>query len=132
MIGERIADKAWIAADGSLIHHGLSTTHQEFALRHLRETEAFRRTGNVNRDMLRAEDILLRRGWVRVQYYSFGGLGLQGSAGALRARGHVALSLLPRPRRAYLMTWPGNLTRMFLPEQFAEIGLFRSTARVRM
>lgn len=120
---ERIIDKAWIAADGTLIHHGLGTSHQEWAVRHLRGTKGFRRSGNLNRDMLRAERALLGRGWIRVQYFEFGGLGLNGSTKALKARGHVALRLLPRPRRVYRMVWPTNQTGLFLPKQYAGIGL---------
>jgi len=121
---ETIVDKAWITEEGKIEHHGPGTTHQEFALRYLKNTDRkFKPTGNVNQDQLRAEDVLLRRGWIRVQVYSFDGLGLQGSQEAISARGYLALQLLPRPRRVYVMIFPENETTLYTAEQLAEIGL---------
>lgn len=111
--GEEIVDKFWIDAEGKLIHHGLYRTHQEVALDYLREHEAFRVTKDRVRDMLRAEAMLLRRGFIRGQVYAQEGLGLQGKPAAIRAHGAVALSLVPRPRRLYVAAWPGGETSIY-------------------
>lgn len=120
---ETITDKAWITEDGRIEHHGPATTHQEFALRLLRDDSRFKSSGNTNRDQLAAEDILLRSGWIRVQVYAQDGLGLQGLPEAVSARGHLALQLLPKPRRIYIMLFPDNETTLYGGDQLSEAGL---------
>ena len=104
--GERIIDKFWVTCDGRLVHQGPYVTHQEYALDFLRKNEGFAVTHDRNRDRLRAEAALLARGWLRGQVYDVDGLGLQGKPRAVKAHGAVALSLVPRPRRLYIQSWP--------------------------
>jgi hypothetical protein len=111
--GEEIVDKAWIDASGDLVHHGCWRTHQEVALEHLRLRRGFQTSGDLNKDRLRAESVLLGEGWIRVQCYAGGGLGLQGGAAAIRARGYRALELVPKPRRVYVMVWPDNAVSLY-------------------
>jgi hypothetical protein len=111
--GERIVDKCWISDRGTLIHHGLYRTHQDVALDFLRENEAFKVTQDRNADKLKAESILLVRGFLRCQVYADDGLGLQGTTRAVRAHGATALTLVPRPRRLYFADWPGGRTLIY-------------------
>jgi hypothetical protein len=119
---EQIVDKAWITPDGKLEHHGPAVTHQEWAIRFLRETKDPASKTPAGQSLVKVDPILLDRGWIRVQVYSNDGLGLQGSDEAIKARGHVALQLV-KPKRVYVMVYPDNETTMYLPDQLAEIGL---------
>lgn len=99
---EKIVDKFWIDADGELIHHGMGQTHQDYALEYLRERgEKMKGLTRMNVD-----NVLLGRGWIRGQIYSFAGLGLQGKQEAIEQHGHKGLELLPKPRRVYVSVWP--------------------------
>lgn len=113
---EVITDKAWVDAEGEVIRHGRYVTHQEVALQYLRQRGGFRASGDLNKDRLRAEGVLLGEGWIRVQCYTGEGLGLQGGAAAIRARGLRSLGLVARPRRVYIMTWPGNSVSLYTAE----------------
>lgn len=120
---ENIIDKAWIGPDGELIHHGPATTHQEWAIKFLRDTKDPAAKTIEGRTLTKVDNIMLKRGYIRVQIYDTAGMGLQGSEDAIRARGYVALQLLPKPRRVYVMLWPENETSMYAADELGAIGL---------
>lgn len=120
---EKIQDKAWINPHGELIHHGLNTTHQEWAIRFLRESNDPAAQTPEGQNLMKVDDILLGRGWVRVQIYDTKGMGLQGKPEAVKANGHAALALLPKPRRVYVMDFPSGETSLYTADELAAIGL---------
>lgn len=120
---EQIIDKGWINEKGELIHHGMATTHQEYAIRYLRETNDPASKTPEGQNLMKVDDILLQRGWIRVQVYANDGLGLQGSADAVKAHGHAALQLLPRPKRVYVMDFPSGDTSLYTADELSAIGL---------
>lgn len=120
---ETIVDKGWINDKGELIHHGMAQTHQEYAVQFLTETEGYTGSGSRSRDLMTVDDILLNRGWIRVQIYAGDGMGLQGLADAVKTHGHAALALLPRPKRVYVMDFPSGETSLYTADDLAAIGL---------
>jgi len=120
---EQIIDKGWINAEGELVHHGMAQTHQEYAIKFLRDTNDPASRTKRGQTLTMVDDILLERGWIRVQIYAQGGMGLQGQPEVIRVHGHAALALLPGPRRVYVMEWPSGATSLYTAEQLAEIGL---------
>jgi hypothetical protein len=123
---ETIIDKGWINAEGELIHHGMVQTHQEYAIKYLRDTKDPASKTPQGQTLTKVDDILLKRGWIRVQIYDTSGMGLQGSPEAIRAHGHAALALLPKPRRVYVMEWPSGETSLYTADELAAIGLVAS------
>lgn len=69
------------------------------------------------------DDILLKRGYIRVQVYENGGLGLQGKPEAVQSYGHAALAIQPNPKRVYVMEWPSGETSLYNADELKEIGL---------
>jgi hypothetical protein len=120
---ETIVDKAWIGPDGALIHHGVGTTHQEWAIMFLRETNDPASKTPDGQSLMKVDDILLRRGYIRVQIYANAGMGLQGQAEAVKTHGHAALALLPKPKRVYVMDFPSGETSLYTADELAAIGL---------
>jgi len=120
---EQIVDKGWIGPDGVLIHHGMGQTHQEWAIAFLRDSQDPAAETPEGRNPMQVDDILLKRGYIRVQIYSNGGMGLQGLAQAVKSYGHAALALLPKPKRVYVMDFPTGDTSLYTADELASIGL---------
>lgn len=120
---EQIVDKGWINEKGELIHHGAGTTHQEWAIKFLRDTKDPASKTPEGKDLMRVDDILLERGYIRVQIYDNAGMGLQGKPEAIKAYGHAALALLPKPKRVYVAEWPSGETSLYTADELVAIGL---------
>lgn len=120
---ENIVDKGWINDKGELIHHGAGTTHQEWAIKFLRETNDPASKTPEGKDLMRVDDILLERGYIRVQIYDNAGMGLQGKPEAVKSYGHAALALLPKPKRVYVAEWPSGETSLYTADELKAIGL---------
>lgn len=125
--GEEIVDKFWVTDEGKLIHHGRYETHQEWAMKFLRQ-EGMEFKGSHNENLLQAEIILLDRGWIRGQVYPMAGLGLHGKEDAINNRGHVALQLVPKPKRVYIIRYPETERTVYFPESYEEVGLGKAAA----
>jgi len=120
---EQIVDKGWINEKGELIHHGMVQTHQEYAIQFLRDTKDPASKTPQGKSLMQVDDILLKRGWIRVQIYAGDGMGLQGLADAVKSYGHAALALLPKPKRVYVMDFPSGETSLYTGEELSAIGL---------
>lgn len=120
---EQIVDKGWINEKGELIHHGMVQTHQEYAIQFLRDTKDPASKTPQGKSLMQVDDILLKRGWIRVQIYAGAGMGLQGLADAVKSYGHAALALLPKPKRVYVMEFPSGETSLYTGEELSAIGL---------
>ncbi len=120
---ETIVDKAWIGPGGELIHHGPAVTHQEWGVKFLRDTNDPASRTQKGKNLMTVDDILLKRGYIRVQIYANEGMGLQGKSDAVSSYGHAALALLPKPKRVFVADWPSGETSLYAADELAAIGL---------